>query len=526
MKDKLQQIEFLDKKLLPLYGFKSIVDYNHKISLNNIINDEGILEKLNMILPEFKKTFTVKEFNFHKTNNKINTATQAYALLKKCLELLGVMYEICPINKINYLRLVSENLILSNYIENKMSDILDFSKSKVEFSNEIYGKKMEKIDMKDFEKNIIREENEELYLQLPSLISGNQDYIEFNLCEIKTCSLKKLEIEFIPIEVNGHTFISKEDLDKVLSDSFCDILYNYNIPIYRVHEINDKNLLPNNVIFPFGIMNFIKSFSFKISNIKNLDILKKIITIKLKITSVILSDKFTVSFKKNKKYIEIVYDKKRLLFTANDIKYDDSTSSSDLIIDNDDSVLMKDIKGQETIIGKYKCFRLDDKYYDGNKVEYSSEYLKCLSSGYPLVVLYHNYIKMNVLFYKKHNNKYIFSHRIPRMGDLVGNISITLPEKVDNMKLSFVGYSTNLYEKSINYDYDDKDNKKIHLDIGVNTCINLTANAYRCEIKFEIDNIYNIHTLLQNSYLSYDLYYMEQNKRIELKNHNFLNLDN
>lgn len=45
MKSKINQIKFLDMKLLPIYGFKSINDYETKISEDSLATDQDLLIK-------------------------------------------------------------------------------------------------------------------------------------------------------------------------------------------------------------------------------------------------------------------------------------------------------------------------------------------------------------------------------------------------------------------------------------------------------------------------------------------------
>lgn len=123
MKLILDQIIFLDKKLLPLYGFKSIDDYNTKISENQIT--PTVLSGLNEIIKEWKKYYVLKDFSLHKTNFTISNTKHAMSFLKKCLTVTMVPYEYTIIKKIKWMRLISRNNILNNYIDNKMTEIRD-----------------------------------------------------------------------------------------------------------------------------------------------------------------------------------------------------------------------------------------------------------------------------------------------------------------------------------------------------------------------------------------------------------------
>jgi hypothetical protein len=123
MKSLKSQIEFIDKKLLVLYGFDGIIDYTHSIC----ISDPDILpidlSKLNELIDEFRKIFHAKNFSLHKTQYKILTKSQAVCMLKTCLEITSVPYDVSLKQKKKYLRLLLKNNILDDYINSlKMSE--------------------------------------------------------------------------------------------------------------------------------------------------------------------------------------------------------------------------------------------------------------------------------------------------------------------------------------------------------------------------------------------------------------------
>jgi hypothetical protein len=70
MKHLKDQIKFIDAKLLPIYGFKNLLDYSHIINItdtNDLLID---LAKLNGLIDEFRKIFHSKNFSLYK---KLNT---------------------------------------------------------------------------------------------------------------------------------------------------------------------------------------------------------------------------------------------------------------------------------------------------------------------------------------------------------------------------------------------------------------------------------------------------------------------
>jgi hypothetical protein len=107
MKSKSNQIQFLDTKLLPIYGFKSISDYESKISENDLSKNEKFIDNLNAIIIDFKKYFPIKDFSLHKTNNKIRDVKHAISFLKRCLSIAIIPFEFVIIKNIKWLRLIS-----------------------------------------------------------------------------------------------------------------------------------------------------------------------------------------------------------------------------------------------------------------------------------------------------------------------------------------------------------------------------------------------------------------------------------
>jgi len=128
MKDINKQIEFIDTKLLPLFGLENIKDYvNHiKCSLDDD-NDKNVekefIKKINDLLSDIKTLFPIKRFNLHKTDNKIMTYKQVINILKMCLEIANINYTIDKLKNTTIMRLNTINLFLYKYIQTmKISD--------------------------------------------------------------------------------------------------------------------------------------------------------------------------------------------------------------------------------------------------------------------------------------------------------------------------------------------------------------------------------------------------------------------
>lgn len=124
VKSKEKQLELIDHIILPIYGFKSLQDYQYTLSSDLLSKDNTLVERINQIIPLIKQCFPVKSFNFYKINDHITDYKQAFSILKKCLEISSVPYELSYKTKNNiknkHLRLVNENSnVVLNY--NKMS---------------------------------------------------------------------------------------------------------------------------------------------------------------------------------------------------------------------------------------------------------------------------------------------------------------------------------------------------------------------------------------------------------------------
>ena len=132
MKSLKLQIEFLDKKLLKLYGFKGLTDYSTVLCLSDVELLPINLDKLNELMDEFRKTFHSKDFSLYKTNFKIVTKSQAICLLKTCLEVTSVPFDVSLKKNKRTLRLISTNNVLEDYINTKkMSENGTFTNSAI-----------------------------------------------------------------------------------------------------------------------------------------------------------------------------------------------------------------------------------------------------------------------------------------------------------------------------------------------------------------------------------------------------------
>ena len=117
MKDLFEQIKYLDATFLPIFGIDSIVDYVTEISVNDLKEDDEFLEKVNQEVMNLREYFPARDFSFHKTDNQIKTEKQAFSYLLKCLNIAKIPHDLTNRRNVMHVRLISENIVLKQYIE-------------------------------------------------------------------------------------------------------------------------------------------------------------------------------------------------------------------------------------------------------------------------------------------------------------------------------------------------------------------------------------------------------------------------
>lgn len=320
MKSLQLQIEFIDKKLLKLYGFTGITDYKHLISISEPETSSIDINKLNEIIDEFRKVFHSKNFSLHKTQYKILTKSQAICLLKTCLEITSVPFDVSLKKNKKYLRLISKNNILDNYINKlKMAENQNFiQNSNIEilsqsneipseptpFSNPNYflnnknnqsGNESYKLNIKnkiqsslngteivgykehiylsnmskDVLNNSIKKKNKFEYYSLPNkLFENGQIKINMKDYDLADKTLKSFCIKFISKEFNSQPIISEYFIVEIVKNIVFEVKigenYSYN---WCGNFFNEVNCIIDDIILPLG--NLI--YDNVIVNLKNLN---------------------------------------------------------------------------------------------------------------------------------------------------------------------------------------------------------------------------------------------------------------
>lgn len=506
MKDKFKQIEFMDKTLLPIYGIKSVQDYSTKVSLNDIKKNKTIIQQLNDILPELKDIFPVKEFNLHKTNDKVNSDTQVYAILKKCLQLANILFDVFQDNKVNYVRLIPKNILLENYI-NKMSDIRENKNLMLESNSDEQTKKYI-IDYEELGSSIKKETIEEYYIPLFLLVKSEESII-IPLSEIIS-DLNRMEIDFIAENKIEKHLVDKEVIDKVFYGSKYEILSN-NDKIYESVLEKHKNILPLGV-FPFS-KNIYSPLSIKIYCKLPYELLRNIINIKITINKIEFIKKMSDKLDNKNYYIEIPFDKNIMIFS-----YGMITSKIPSKIPIEIKTNFNEIDGDKYQIGKYQCFRVKES---NNFI--ATDLLYFLVCGYDIVTQYIKNRPIKCNFYTKDDNTYTFTHQFIRDCDAITNIKINFPESIkyiSNINISLDGFNeSKIYNlRTIDYKSNyiwENDNKCLQLNFKENQYIGF-LNCGGTKLTIEITNENDIFNILQNTTISYDVLMVHQKLRTQL----------
>jgi hypothetical protein len=525
MKDKVEQLKCLDYHLLPLYGIKSIVDYKTKISLNDVKNNPDIIAKLNKFLPEIKKCFPVKEFNLHKTNNMVSSYTQAYAILKICLEIANIPFDIVKENSINYVRLIQENIFLKNYIYNKkMSDIrINIEK---DIGNVIKASIIENLEYPDFVKEVQVREEIVHYMPL-SLAPISNGQITFNLTKIME-NTDMIKVELCADEPSY--------MNEIVNNIFEGSRYTFNMGseiIYSGKLKIGENIFPNNIeVIPFKL-NLYHEFFLHIhpndSFMNSLKDFQDYTSLKVIITKSIFSKKMQTLMNNPSKTICMTvpwsHDEQNhstLFFFAGEIKYNTIKTPKLIALLSNEPPTAKISKDYKTLmIGKYKCIHFNQSKIDQFAFDYFSA-LSALSGTmddtYNISIQRVRYpLHTTVQSYTKVNNNVYFTYVPLRISDCIDNIEIHFPLAINNKCSIEVVRRDTLYEtpNDVKYVYTDYqwDSERKNLKIKYMPGFILTS-SYKPYIAFNfiMENISDkdITYIIKNSFISFDAMLCDQ----------------
>lgn len=311
MKSIIEQIKFLNITILPIFGIKSLIDYKSIVYKSQINSD--ILHKISNIVSKIKEIYPVKEFNFHKSDNKVTSVSQAYNILKKCLSIVGVYYVEEIVDHKKVLRLMDKNIVLENYIEKlKMSEIRNYSQNDtIKYPNDIpEGKIKETLRHQEYEErkklgNILQQGvkkiEEENYFTKIGCDNFYNSTITLDCCKENNCGIY---IKFTSVIKNNKQVLSQEYIDDLFEGMIYQIIVNDNIA-YQSKFKNGVNIFPDNIVIPFRVAIYNdKKFKLKLEHEISKQILD-LINIDIKVNKVIFKKRIQDTLKTSTIYIAL-----------------------------------------------------------------------------------------------------------------------------------------------------------------------------------------------------------------------------
>uniref|UniRef100_A0A6C0CCH3 Uncharacterized protein n=1 Tax=viral metagenome TaxID=1070528 RepID=A0A6C0CCH3_9ZZZZ len=411
MKDPVKQIHFVDIKFLPIYGIKSITDYQSKVSLDMIRKDITIIKNLNNLLSEIKQLFVVKDFNLHKTNDKIESVTQAFAILKKVLTICAIPFKIINEKKVNFVRLISDNFVLSNYISKKMSDIGEFCDFDIVAAKSVL--KEDKIDLdikkrqiylKDFEDNILKTIEKKVSIPI-HLINNMTVSINDSMPDMKGFSIR---------------FISPTDKNlKLFNRSCCKLSINDIVVeeiILNPSECNKISFLRETII-PSSIVKYSQiNVCFLFSTQQWKQIMDSDVILQICYNELVLKKKFQQRLRAPYASICLEYVDKMIEISNGEIKYK-------LFDNNKNTKMFYVLVEKKVVIDSKKYCRINEQTNENMLtmmmalVENDADFVLCKFAK----------VQPNILFFTETDTHYILTIRMIRNVDAMSNVQFFIP---------------------------------------------------------------------------------------------------
>jgi hypothetical protein len=514
MKQLIKQIEFINNTLLPIFGISNLTNYDKIICLQNFDEIENLVENLNKILDDFKEVFPIKNFNLHKTNNKIISHNNAFNFLKKCLEVAMIPFSCYSSDNKKYLRLISINKTLYRFImeNNTESSEIRSSEDKIIKIDELVNKiddsdKKKVIKGEDIIKEIKKEYNYNFMVRPNDVLKDGRYDIDLKNYELNDKIIKSCKITLKSMQEDNKDIISLDFINSKLLKALYAIEIGGSVA-FRANFVNGMNIIPTNVL----LMNNLLMYHQAHLVIHKIDDIASIINILIFDIEVIYVDLYErmnalcvpsnhVEFMLEKNMSESV----KLIYAENM----GGCAGNINIKENNEMDFIGDIKYDETSIGSVKGLRINDS-------KSNQECLKLLIAKNPNFVVYNHLLdESNVKKYATNNdgkiiNKYNFM--ILRNGDLVSNVTLNFGKrqlKSENLKMFlccgelrkelklFSELYGELYSQIENMDYYNMLGDKQH-------------EPY-ISIEYEHDNI--LFNLFDQLIIHYDYYFLQARER-------------
>jgi hypothetical protein len=378
MKDINKQIEFIDTKLLPLFGLENIKDYVNyiKCSFDDQTKEKEFIKKINDLLSDIKTLFPIKRFNLHKTDNKIMTYKQAVNILKMCLEIANINYTIDKLNDKSIMRLNTINLFLYKYIQTmnpteKTSDlrqnnsvlsgilnntpitpntsIAQYLRPGTKEAHKIYTN----YTTNDLRKQIKTAKTSHIMISLRHFISNIDGK---KILEIPLNLIESLNISAIKFAEN-----KSFDIKEYIFDKYYILSNRYGYMIDGEFEFY-KNLIPNNIILPLNLSLWcdLKLYiPLNIDNEKIFDILTYEIYFEIEFVEPIFYKSFQEKLLSEKDcFLLQEFDNKILVYDFN---------QKDFIVQKDNKNYV--VKEKEDINDNDSIIFMEDTKYNVNKIK-------------------------------------------------------------------------------------------------------------------------------------------------------------
>lgn len=295
MKDLKSQIKFIDKVMLPLFGIKSVCDYETIVYLDVIENTFDITQ-LNDILVKIKEIFPVKDFNFHKTHHTIISPKHAFNILKTCLNIALIPHSVDYKNKRKYLRLFSSNITLHNYImqlQAETSDIRPFEPSQSNYTPNymhyhdgiVPAYKSTYDEMLD---NIKKETVVEFIFNLDTIYNKehNEIRIDIKSLMIESAAIKNIKIDICSTKLRNSDILARNFVQNLFKTSRVKMLNSeYDNTGIMFPLLLNELIFEESFIFPLSPIIY-HTLIFAIDNVSDAKQLTNLMELKLTLTTV------------------------------------------------------------------------------------------------------------------------------------------------------------------------------------------------------------------------------------------------
>lgn len=241
VKSKDKQVQLLDQVILPLFGFRNLSDHDHILTKPLSIPLPDLIPQLNRVIPLIKQCFPVKSFNFYRTHDQVTDYPQAFALLKKCLELAQIPFELSTRTQ-----------------EGHKNKCLRLFQEKQSISSQ-YIKIMEKSSGRTFVERTVSMIPYQQYMgQLTSY--ETQEYrvpIDINLKDTGVSYVLTLGTPSYPFLKGWVKELGITLIPEIPSRSCYEILIGSNV----IHKsmLSSTNLIPHGVVLPMGLSRYHES---------------------------------------------------------------------------------------------------------------------------------------------------------------------------------------------------------------------------------------------------------------------------